>query len=384
MSKPCIVLAPNAFKESLSAPLAAQAMREGVCRVAPGADTRSVPLADGGDGTVDALVSARQGERIHLAVNGPLMRKTDSHYGLIDEGKTAVIEMALASGLWMLAQKERNPLKTTTYGTGELIRDALDRGVERIVIGIGGSATTDGGVGMAEALGYRFYDNEGEAINPVGGETKRIARIDESQVHARLAGVQIDVACDVTNPLLGERGAAMVFGPQKGATPAMVEHLEHGLTNLAQRWQEHFGQAYEEIPGAGAAGGLGAGLIAFCGAQLQSGFDLIARYAGLHNALQGAELVITGEGKIDGSTRYGKVPFGVAQAAQALGVPVVAVTGYRGQDATELHDCGLHAILSVVPGPVSLSDAMNHAYANVADTCEQLMRLWLIHHPDNR
>jgi len=373
-----IVLAPNAFKECLSAPAVARAMARGVERAAPEAETVLIPLADGGDGTVEALVSTRGGNFVEITASDPLMRPVHARYGLIDNGKTAVIEMASASGLWRLQDHEKNPLKTTTYGVGEMIRHALQSGVTTLIVGIGGSATTDGGIGMAAALGYRLSDAAGRELPPVGESLSSIVGIDRARVCSELTNAQVLVACDVTNPLVGPQGAAPVYGPQKGATPEMVEALDRGLENLSARWQETFGLDLREWPGGGAAGGLGAGLAAFCGAKISSGFDLIADYARLDDALREADLVLTGEGKIDASTGFGKVPAGVAQRAQRFGVPVVALAGGIMGDMTNLHAAGILALFSILRRPMSLSEAIASASELLSQTTEEVIRLWLV------
>ncbi|MGI6456586.1 MAG: glycerate kinase [bacterium] len=372
-----IVLAPNAFKESLSASEIAQAMRAGIQAVDAGIECVTVPLADGGDGTTEALVSARQGELVEIPVHDPLMRPVRVQYGFIDNGSTAVIEMASASGLWRLKPHEKNPLKTTTFGTGEMIRDALERGVQHIVIGIGGSATTDAGIGMAAALGYQFLDDQGRELEPIGASMNSIAQIKTEKVHPRLRNVQIHIASDVKNPLLGREGAAPVYGPQKGADPVMVQVLEEGLANVAQRMKDDLGADVADIPGAGAAGGLGAGLVAFCGAELRSGFDLIADYAQLDQALAGADLLITGEGKIDEQTPFGKVPAGAAQRAKQQGVPAIALAGSIVGDLTALHELGLISVFTIMNGPISLEEAMKNTRDLMKRTTEQVIRLWI-------
>lgn len=370
-----IVLAPNAFKESITAPDAARALAEGVKRAQPDAMTIEIPLADGGDGTVEALVAARDGEFVDAEVHDPLMRLITSRYGLIDDGRIAVIEMAEASGLRLLSPEERNPMKTSTYGTGELIRHALDRGVDGIVIGIGGSATTEGGAGAAAALGFELLDKSGVPVSPTGEGIADIAEIRVENVHPRLYEARIEIASDVTNPLVGPQGAAAIFGPQKGASPQMVERLEAGLRNLANVWERCLSYSIGDTPGGGAAGGLGAGLLAFCRAEMRSGFELAATYAGLDEALEGASLVITGEGKIDESTQYGKVPFGVAVKAKAKGVPAVALAGGVSGDLSSLYESGMAAIFSITPGPVSLENAMANAETYLRDAAEQVIRL---------
>ncbi|MDP8246388.1 MAG: glycerate kinase [Candidatus Hinthialibacter antarcticus] len=371
-----IVIAPNAFKESISAPAAAAAIAQGVLRVIPDAEVVCVPVADGGDGTAESVLAAREGKWREVKVHDPLMRPIQSRYGTIDDGRVAVIEMAEASGLRLLAPDERNPMKTSTFGAGELLRDALDRGCETIIMGIGGSATVDGGLGMASALGYGLLDSAGNPIEANGGGLQMLAHIVSQNVHPQLRKTKILIASDVTNPLVGPEGAAAVFGPQKGATPDMVDALDAGLVNAARCWRDAFGVDVAELPGAGAAGGLGAGLVAFCGAEIRSGFDLVADTVKLDDALQGAQLVITGEGKIDEQTQYGKAPAGVAARAKRFGVPAVGLAGSLSGDLSALYTNGMTALFSIVPGPMSLDDAMANAKTLLADASEQVVRLW--------
>lgn len=372
-----IVLAPNTFKESLSAQEVCKAMEEGVRRAGFGGEVVSVPLADGGDGTIDALVTVTNGRIRSVEVSDPLGRPILARFGILGSGDTAVIEMAEASGLWRLRPEERNPSKTSTKGTGELIRAALDEGVTNIIVGIGGSATVDGGTGMAEALGYRFLDSASNPVNPNGGNLTKMSKIDLSGADGRIRNTSVRVACDVENPLLGPDGAAEVFSPQKGATVEMVNQLEKGLENLARLWEHDLGYRVADLPGAGAAGGLGAGLVAFCGAELVPGFDLVAEPAGLDSALRGADLVLTGEGKVDASTVYGKVPSGVARRARAMGIPVICLAGEVSGSMNTLHGVGITTILSVVRGPANLESCMQNAAALVTEATEEIVRLWL-------
>jgi glycerate 2-kinase len=371
-----IVIAPNAFKECLSAPDVAEAIAQGVKCSCPDAEIIKVPLADGGDGTAEALVAARGGQMINMTASDPLMRPVDVQYGLFDNGQAAVIEMAIASGLWRLNDDEKNPLKTTTYGTGEMIRDALERGVRTMVVGIGGSATTDAGIGMANALGYKFLDANGNTLPPTGESMNAVTHIDSSNVHPAVSEATFLVASDVTNPLLGVEGAALVYGPQKGATPDMVETLEQGLSNIEKRWYEDMGVRIGDMPGGGAAGGLGAGLAAFCGAEIRSGFDLVADYAKLDDALDGASLVITGEGKIDASTQFGKVPAGVVKRAKMKCVPVIGLAGAVSSSSASLESQGMMAVFSIVPGPIDLQEAMNRAEEFLQQTTKQVINIW--------
>lgn len=368
-----VVLAPDSFKGCLSAADVCAALAQGLRRVWPQVESIAVPMADGGEGTVDSLVAATGGELVQAEVAGPLGDPVDAQFGLLGDGQTAVIEMAAASGLTLIEPVRRNPMLTSTLGTGELIRAALDRGCRRLIIGIGGSATNDGGTGMAQALGARFLDASGAPIpRMAGGELCRIVRIDASGLDPRLQQTRVRVACDVTNPLCGETGAAAVYGPQKGATPEMVAQLDAGLCHYARRLEADLGADVARIPGAGAAGGLGAGLMAFCGASLERGVEIIVDAVDLRGKLQGADLCITGEGRIDFQTAFGKTASGVAKAAAAQGVPVVAIGG-----SVELGVGGFAATLSILNEPLTLEQAMEPGRARemVAHTAEQIARL---------
>jgi len=323
-----VVIAPNAFKGSLSALDAAEAIAEGVRVAAPDADLVLVPIADGGDGTVDALVAATHGERRTLQVRGPLGDPVDAGYGVIDTGSTAVIEMAKAAGLALVPPAKRDPRITTTYGVGELLQRAYDEGARHFIVGIGGSATNDGGAGMAQALGYHLLDENGHELPPGGLALKRLARIHVGGVHANWKEAGVDVACDVTNRLTGPSGASAVYGPQKGATPEIVAELDIALKHFAEIIRRDLGVDVDQLPGAGAAGGLGAGLVAFTGARLRPGAEMVMEALRLDERLAGAGLVITGEGRIDSQTaRFGKGPAAVARHARQAGIPVVAIGG---------------------------------------------------------
>jgi glycerate kinase len=370
-----IVIAPNAFKGSLSALEAATAIGEGIRIAAPDADLVLVPIADGGDGTVDALVAATQGERRTRRVHGPLVDPVDAEYGLIDQGSTAVIEMAKAAGLALVPKDKRDPRVTTTYGVGELLQYAYDEGARRFIVGIGGSATNDGGAGMAQALGYHLLDDKGLELPPGGLALKRLARIHVGGVHANWKETEVDVACDVTNPLTGPRGASAVYGPQKGATPDMVAELDAALHHFAEVIRRDLGVDVEQLPGAGAAGGLGAGLVAFVGARLRPGAEMVMEALHLDERLTGAELVITGEGRIDSQTaRFGKGPAAVARHAKSAGIPVVAIGGSVA-DETELRLLfdGLEA---TVAEPGTLEEAIAQARPLLVRAATRLM--WLV------
>jgi glycerate kinase len=369
-----IVLAPNAFKGSMSARQASLAMEQGVRQAVPGAEVVRVPVADGGDGLTEVLIDALGGEPRILSVQGPLGEPVTATLCHVPALGLAVVEMAAASGLALLAPEDRDPTRTSTYGTGELIRAALDLGARHLVIGIGGSATNDGGVGMAAALGVRFLDAAGNPVAPVGGCLRQIRRIDPRGLDPRLTSVDCEAICDVDNPLLGPRGASRVYGAQKGASPAQVEELEEGLANLAERIAADLRLDVRDLPGAGAAGGLGAGLRAFVGAELRRGVDLVLDLIGLDAKLTGAGLVITGEGRIDSQTAFGKAPAGVAQRARAHGIPCVAIAGGIGEGIAGLHPIGIDAVFSLCPGPISLDQAMQNGPALLRAATEQVAR----------
>lgn len=370
-----IVVAPNAFKGSLSALEAATAIAEGIRIAAPNVDLVLVPIADGGDGTVDALVAATKGQPRTTRVRGPLGDPVDADYGLIDGGSTAVIEMATAAGLALVPRDRRDPRVTTTYGVGELMQHAYDEGARHFVVGIGGSATNDGGAGLAQALGYHLLDETGRELPPGGLALRRLVRIHVGGVHANWKQSEVDVACDVTNPLTGPSGASAVYGPQKGATPEMVTELDAALHHFAEIIRRDLGMDVERLPGAGAAGGLGAGLVAFTGARLQPGAELVMEALHLDERLTGASLVITGEGRIDSQTaRFGKGPAAVARHAKNAGIPVVAIGGSVA-DETELRLL-FDALEATVVEPGSLEDAIAQARPLLVRAATRLM--WLV------
>ncbi|WP_176233719.1 glycerate kinase, partial [Candidatus Hakubella thermalkaliphila] len=322
-----ILIAPDKFKGCLSALEVARAVERGIKKVDSCIETIICPMADGGEGTVATLVEATGGQIITLGVTGPLGERVEAYYGILGDGKTAVIEMASASGLWLVPQEKRNPLSTTTYGTGELIRDALHREVEQILIGIGGSATNDGGMGVAQALGVKFYDEKGQELGLGGKELGRIVKIDLRGLDQRVRKVEVEVACDVENPLYGPRGAAYIYAPQKGATPEMVDFLDRGLVHYARKIKEYLGKEIEYVPGSGAAGGLGGGLLAFLDARLRPGVEIVKDVVGFREKLGGVQLVITGEGALDEQTLSGKTPIGVAREAREMHIPTIAFAG---------------------------------------------------------
>jgi glycerate kinase len=370
-----VLIAPQEFKGSLSAAEAARAMAEGLRRALPGVEFDLAPMADGGPGTVEALVAAGGGQRLTASVTDPLGRPVEAAWGLLEEGSTAVIEMAAASGLVLLRSQERDARRTSTYGTGQLIAAALEAGCRRLVIGLGGSATNDGGAGMAQALGARLSDEEGRDLPPGGAALARLARIDVSGLDGRLRNCQVLGATDVTNPLCGPHGASAIYGPQKGASPADVEELDAALAHYAAVIERDLGKRVAEVPGAGAAGGIGAGLIAFLDADLRAGAQLVAEVVGLEKRIAAADLVLTGEGRLDAQTAYGKTVATVARLARGQGRPVVALAG-RVDDAREACSAlGLEAALSMVPGPVPEAEVMARASELLAAAAESLGHL---------
>jgi glycerate kinase len=370
-----IAIAPNAFKGTLTAAQAAQCLERGLKKALPGASFVTVPVADGGEGTALAVVKATGGRWVRCSVADPLGRRIKAQFGLSGDGRLAIVEMASASGLVLLRPQERNPLLTTTRGTGELVRAALDRQVTRLLIGIGGSATNDGGMGMARALGVRFLDARGRELPEGGGSLGRLARIDTSRLDPRLQEVKVEVACDVTNPLFGPRGAARVYGPQKGATPAMVKQLDGGLRRLAAIIQRDLGTGVARLPGAGAAGGLGAGLVAFLKGQMRPGVDIVMDAVDLTGKLAGCDLVITGEGCLDGQTIFGKAPAGVAKVAKQLGLPVIAICGSLGAGAAKAPEAGIDACFSALEGPIPESELAQRAAGMLERCAEQVGRV---------
>ncbi|MFA0731425.1 MAG: hypothetical protein LKKZDAJK_001197 [Candidatus Fervidibacter sp.] len=370
------VVAPDNFKGSASAREVAQAIAEGLKAALPDAVCDLVPMADGGEGTVDALVAATGGQIVSVRVTGPLGEPVDAFFGILGDGETAVIEMAAAAGLHLIPPEKRNPMVTTTYGVGELIRAALDAGRRRLIIGIGGSATNDGGAGMAQALGARLLDDQGNDIGFGGGALGRLDRIDLRDFDRRVWDAEILVACDVTNPLTGPKGASAVYGPQKGATPEMVRQLDANLRRYAAILRRDLGVEVETVAGAGAAGGLGAGLLAFCRAQLRRGVELVLHAVHLPERVQKADLVITGEGCLDFQTGFGKVPHGVAQVAKRYGKPVIALAGQLGEGAERCRQWGIDACFPILSKPMSEQEAIANAVSLLRRTAEELG--WLL------
>lgn len=369
------LLAPDSFKESLTAKEAADAMEVGLKKVFPDAKYIKVPMADGGEGTTQSLVDATRGELFYPLVTDPLGRPINAKLGILGDADTAVIEMASSSGLGLVALKDRNPLLTTTFGTGELIKAALDKGVKTIIIGIGGSATNDGGAGMVQALGGRLLDKKGKDIGYGGGSLKDIDKIDLSGLDPRIKDVKIEVACDVNNPLTGKTGAAYIFGPQKGANEEMIVTLDENLKKFSDAIKKDLNKDVENIAGAGAAGGLGAGLMAFLDAKLYKGIDIVVKHTDLKKQMEGADFVFTGEGSIDSQTKYGKTPYGVAMVAKELNIPVVALAGIVGDDVDLLYEYGFHAFISIINGISSLEEALINGKKNIEMTCENIGRV---------
>ena len=371
-----IVIASDSFKGSISAAEVAACGERAVHRLFPDCEVVQLPVADGGEGTVETLTAALGGQSVATVVHEPLGRLITAQYGLITKEKTAIIEMATASGLPLLQPEERNPWLTSTYGTGELIRDALERGCRKFLIAIGGSATNDGGMGLLQALGFRFLDAEGQELPGCGGSLLRIEQIDTSGALTALKECQFTVACDVSNPFYGREGAAYVFAPQKGADAEMVEALDQGLRHFAQLIQTTQGIAIDQLPGAGAAGGLGGGLVAFLQARLRPGIEMVLDALQFDTQIAGADLIFTGEGKLDAQTCMGKTPFGVLRHAQQQGIPVVALGG--AVEASEaLNRCGVLAVLPILPYPTSLAKAMDSTFTqqNIERTVTQVLRL---------
>ncbi|MEB4674353.1 glycerate kinase [Enterobacteriaceae bacterium G50] len=360
-----IVIAPDSYKESLSALEVAGAIERGFREIYPDADYHKLPVADGGEGTVEAMVAATQGRIVEVDVTGPLGDTVQGFYGLSGDEQSAFIEMAAASGLALVPTDKRCPLTTTSWGTGELIRHALDAGVKHIIIGLGGSATNDGGAGMAQALGVKLLTADNQAIPPGGAGLETLKRIDISELDARLAECRIEVACDVTNPLTGEEGASAVFGPQKGATPEMISRLDAALEHYAQCVKRCLDIDVLALEGGGAAGGMGAALYAFCGAELRPGIEIVTDALHLDKLVADADLVITGEGRIDSQTIHGKVPVGVARVAKRYHVPVIAIGGSLTPDVGVVYEHGLDAVFSVLYRICTLEDALQDAEENL-------------------
>ena len=373
-----VVVATDSFKGSLSSCEVAEAVASGLRDHAPQCEVVKVTIADGGEGTTEALVETLGGKIVEIEVSDPLGRPIKARYGIIEESATAIIEMSAASGLTLLKSDERNPLLTSTYGTGEMVADAIHRGCRKLLLGIGGSATNDGGTGLLRALGYRFLDGEGEPLIGGGEILEKIASIDDSQALKGLTECDITVACDVTNPLYGEQGAAYIFAPQKGATPTVVEQLDRGLRNFAKVIQEFNGAEIGEMEGAGAAGGLGGGLKAFLNAKLVRGIDMVLEAIKFEQTIVGCDLVITGEGKLDKQTTMGKAPSGILAAATKQGIPTIAIGGGI-EWCEELRNSGFTAIMAVTPEGMTLAEAMRPEVAknNIRHAAKRIAEQYL-------
>ncbi|WP_169051286.1 glycerate kinase [Bifidobacterium longum] len=366
--------APDSFKESLTAMEAARAMAQGIENADHDAEVRCLPMADGGEGTARALVDAAGGSMRAVPVHDPLGRPVEGHFGLLADGTTAVVETAEASGLALLEAKERNPLIASSYGTGELMLAAVRSGAKRIIVGLGGSATNDAGAGLLQALGVRLLDKNGNDLAHGGAALANLTTIDISTMDPALKNVAITAACDVTNPLTGPTGASAVFGPQKGASKDDVATLDAALAHFAQVIDSQLGVAVNDVPGAGAAGGIGAALKGFLNAEFRPGIAIVIEQSGLDAAAQWADVVFTGEGSIDFQTKFGKTPAGVAETAKRHGKPVIAVAGHIGTGIDELHEVGIDAVFGIAPGAASLSELLADAAANVTRTTEQIVR----------
>ena len=384
-----VLIAPQSFKGGLQGADVARAIKQGILSVYPQAEIVEIPVADGGDGTLDALVRSTGGQMFTSRVTGPLEEPVSAPWGVMGkgfaypdkepgphpQGDIAVIEMARASGLALVPPRRRNPRVTTTYGTGELISEALKKGYRRIIIGLGGSATNDGGVGMAQALGVRFLDSNGRELPFGGGALSKLARVDTSNLRLGVMEAKITAATDVNNPLCGPSGASAVYGPQKGASPKVVEELDSALDHLSHVIKRNLGLDVRDVPRAGAAGGLGAGLMAFLSAEIESGIDLICRVLGLEERLTGVDLVITGEGRVDVSTTYDKAPIGVARLAKAKGIPVIVMAGSLGMGYEKVYQHGIDGIVPILDRPRNFEDSISRTYDLLRSATERTMRL---------
>jgi glycerate kinase len=376
-----IVIAPDSFKESLSAIEVAQSIQTGLERVWPDAEFLKVPVADGGEGTVQSLIDATSGQKVFTEVTGPLGKPVQAFYGVLGDGKTAVIEMAEASGLHLVSAEKRDPKITTSFGTGELIKHALNQGVTKLIVGLGGSATNDAGAGMLAALGVTFLDKTGEEFVPVGGASlTNLESVDTSKLDPRLRQCEVVVACDVDNPLCGDKGASAVFGPQKGATEQDVALLDKSLEIFGQVTEKNSGVDVLTAAGAGAAGGMGAALLGYANAVLKPGIEIVLDTVELESKLMGANLVLTGEGKIDDQTVHGKTPVGVSKLAKQFNLPVIAIAGCTGNNFQAVYEHGIDAVYACLPRPMSLQEAFDEAASNLANVAENVARTYQISH----
>jgi glycerate 2-kinase len=378
-----VVIASDKFKGSLRSYEVASCIERGIKKVDSSIEVIKLPMADGGEGTVESLIAGFTGKMVTVKVRDPLMREINSTYGIINGGKTAIIEMASSSGLMLLSQKERNPLKTTTYGFGECIKDAFDKGCRDIIIGIGGSATNDGGAGMLQALGARLLDAEENEIGPGSENLSKLETIDISNLDRRIKEVKITVACDVDNPLCGPNGASYVFGFQKGADEEMVKVLDNNLHHFGKIIEKVTGVSIINYPGAGAAGGVGGSMLAFLCAELKKGIDLVIEITKLEEKIREADLVITGEGMIDYQTKFGKTPYGVAKIAKKYNVPVVAIAGSIGEGYEVLYENGFDTIFSIIDKPMTLKQAIRNSETLVEAAAERIIRALLIRLNEN-
>ncbi|MGF6317525.1 glycerate kinase [Pseudomonas frederiksbergensis] len=373
-----IVIAPDSFKDSLSAQGVAEAIALGLAEVWPDAHLIKCPMADGGEGTVESILAACDGELHRIHVRGPLGATVDAAWGWLPQSHTAIIEMAEASGLQLVAPNLRDACTSSTYGTGELIRAALDAGAQRVILAIGGSATNDGGAGAMQALGVKLLDAQDQTLVPGGLALAQLARLDLSEIDPRLAQVRFDIAADVNNPLCGPHGASAIFGPQKGASPAQVEQLDQALEHFAELCAQALDKDVRDEPGSGAAGGLGFAAKAFLGAQFQAGVEVVAELVGLAEAVKGADLVITGEGRFDAQTLRGKTPFGVARIARQHGVPVIVIAGTLGEGYQALYEHGIDAAFALASGPMTLEQACAEAPRLLRDRARDIARVWRV------
>lgn len=373
-----ILIAPDSFKGSMTAKEVCETAKKAILGIDPSAVVDEFPMADGGEGTVEAIVYNKDGYMRTCKVTGPLGQPVTATYGIIDDGQTAVMEMAEASGITLVEPVKRNPLETSTIGVGQMILDAMEAGCSKILLGIGGSATNDGGTGMLQALGFRFLDTDGQALDGKGGNLNKLIAIDTSKVDKRIQSLEVQVACDVDNPLTGPKGATYVYGPQKGADKDMLKVLEEGMINYASIIEATTGQVIDHHPGAGAAGGLGAGLVAFLGATLQSGFKMVSDAVGLKEKVAegGYDLIITGEGQINHQTLHGKLPHGVASVGKAHGVPVIGIVGSIGEGYEPILDEGMTSVFSITNCPMSLEEAMAKSKPLLADTVIRVYHLF--------
>ena len=369
-----ILVAPQEFKGSISALSAAEAAKTGILRVFPQAEVVLCPVADGGDGTLETLVEVSGGEVKTCSVQNPIGETIQAQWGAMGDGVTAVIEMARTSGLALLSLGERDPLNASTYGLGQAISEALDEGFRRFIVGIGGRATNDAGAGMAQALGANLLDDQGNTINFGGAALSNLQTVDISNMDSRIKDSKFLVACDVSNPLTGEEGASAVYGPQKGATPEMVRSLDDALSNFATVVKKDLKKDVSEISGAGAAGGLGAGMMAFMGAELKAGVDIVLETVNLRDKLASVDLVITGEGGLDFQTVYNKAPIGVARIASEHNIPTIAIAGLLGSNFKVVHEHGIRAATSIVDGPITLEEASERAFELISDSVEESLR----------